>query len=180
MKKNNIKNLFLPALLVALSINLSSCLKSKDTYVDFSKVGTTIELPLAALNQETGVNVVTKTYTSSATPSDLPVVVNIASPKPLDRALTVTLAINANDAIGKLNTALPTRGYVLIPANLYSVSSLQVTIPAGQRTATAIFKINSSLIGITNTKYVLPVSIVDGGGEQISLYSTVYYNIQAK
>lgn len=179
MKKFNINKL-LPVLLVALALNLSSCLKSKDTYVDFSKVGTTIELPLAALNQETGVKVVVNKYTSSTTPSDLPVVVNIASPKPLNRALTVTLAVNANDAIGKLNTALPTRGYALIPSNVYSVASLQVTIPAGQRTATANFKINSSVIGTTNTNYVLPVSIVDAGGEQISLYSTVYYNIQAK
>ncbi|RYE20782.1 MAG: DUF1735 domain-containing protein [Sphingobacteriaceae bacterium] len=180
MKKNNIKDLLLTALIVALSMNLSSCLKSKDTYVDFSKVGTTIELPLAALNQETGVRVVTNTYTTSTTPSDLPVVVNIASPKPLNRDLTVTLGVNANDAIGKLNTAVPTAGYVLIPNNLYSVPSLQVTIPAGQRTATVNFKINSSLIGINNTKYVLPISIVDAGGEQISLYSTVYYNIKAK
>jgi hypothetical protein len=178
MKKFNINSLF-PALLIALALNLSSCLKSKDTYVDFSKVGTTIELPLAALNQETGVKVVTKTYATSTTPYDLPVVVNIASPKTLDHDLTVTLGINANDAIGKLNTAVPTGGYVLIPSNIYSVSSLQVTIPAGQRTGTVNFKINSSLIGTTNTKYVLPVSIVDGGGEQISLYSTVYYNIKA-
>ena len=167
------------ALLVALAFNLSSCLKSKDTFVDFSKAGTTIELPLAALNQETGVKVVVKTYPTSTTPADLPVVVNIASPKPLNRDLTVTLGINANDAIGKLNTAVPTGGYVIAPSNLYSVSSLQVTIPAGQRTATVNFKINSSLIGTTNTKYVLPVSITDGGGEQISLYSTVYYNIKA-
>ncbi|RNL50547.1 DUF1735 domain-containing protein [Pedobacter jejuensis] len=176
MKKFNINKLF-PILLVALTFNLSSCLKPKETYVDFSKVGTTIELPLAALNQETGVKVVTKTYASSATPSDLPVVVNIASPKTLDRDLTVTLAVNANDAIGKLNAAVPTGAYVLIPSNGYSVSSLKVTIPAGQRTGTVNFKINSSLIGTTNTKYVLPVSIVDGGGEQISLYSTVNYNI---
>lgn len=179
MKKVNIKNLSFPALLVALTLNLSSCLKSKDTYVDFSKVGTTIELPLAALNQETGVKVVAKTYATSTTLSDLPVVVNIASPKPLNHDLTVTLGINANDAIGKLNTSVPTAGYVLIPSNIYSVTSLQVTIPAGQRTATVNFKINSSLIGTTNTKYILPVSIVDGGGEQISLYSTVYYNIKA-
>lgn len=175
MKKFNINKLF-PVLLIAVALNLSSCLKSRDTYVDFSKVGTTIELPLAALNQETNVKVVKKTYTSSATPYDLPVVVNIASPKPLDRDLTVTLAVNADNAIGKLNTALPSAGYLLIPSNAYSISSLQVTIPAGQRTATANFKINSALIGVPNTKYVLPVSIVDGGGEAISLYRTVYYN----
>ncbi|WP_419801643.1 DUF1735 domain-containing protein [Mucilaginibacter sp.] len=179
MRKFNIKKIF-PVLFIALVISLSSCLKSKDTYVDFSKVGTTIELPLAALNQETGVKVVKNIYPVSTTSSDLPVVVNIASPKTLDHALTVTLGINANDAIGKLNTSVPTGGYVLIPANAYSVSSLQVTIPAGQRTATVNFKINSSLVGTTNTKYVLPVSIVDGGGEQISLYSTVYYNIIVK
>ena len=167
----------IPVILFSAIISLSSCLKSKDTFVDFSKVGTTIELPLAALNQETGVKVVAKTYTSSTTATDLPVVVNIASPKPLDRDLKVTLAVNANDAIGKLNTAVPAGGYILAPANLYSVSNLQVTIPAGQRTATAVFKINSSLIGTANTKYVLPVSIVSADGESISLYSTVYYNL---
>ena len=177
MKKFN-KNRLFPVLLAALVLNLSSCLKSKDTYVDFSKVGTTIELPLAALNQETGVKVVSEPYTSSATPSDLPVVVNIASPKPLNRDLTVTLAVNANNAIGTLNTAVPAGGYLLIPANGYSVSNLKVTIPAGQRTGTVVIKINTGTIGAGNTKYVLPVSIVDAGGEQISLYSTVYYNIK--
>ncbi len=177
MKKYNIYKL-IPVFLFVGTLSLSSCLKSNDNYIDFKQVGTTIELPLAALNQETAVKVVLKSYPSSATPSDLPVVVNIASPKPLTRDLTVTLAVNANDAIGKLNTAVPAGGYVIIPSNAYSIASLQVTIPAGQRMATATFKINSAAIGATNTKYVLPVSIVDGGGEQISNYNTVYYNVK--
>lgn len=170
-------NKLIPVFLFVGTLSFSSCLKTNDNYIDFTQVGTTIELPLAALNQETGVKVVLKAFPSNATPSDLPVVVNIASPKPLDRDLTVTLAVNANDAIGKLNTAVPTGAYLMIPSAAYSIGSLQVTIPAGQRTATATFKINSAVIGAANKKYVLPVSIVDGGGEQISNYNTVYYNI---
>lgn len=165
-------------LLVTAAVGFSSCLKTNDTYIDFSKVGTTVELPLAALNQETKVTVVSKSYTASATPTDMDVYVNIASPKVLSKALTVTLAVNAADAIGKLNTAT-SGGYVLLPTSAYSVSSLQVTIPAGERLGKVTFKINSGVIDKTVTKYILPVSIVDGGGEQISNYNTVYYNIKA-
>ncbi len=171
---NKIATIFL----AVCALGLSSCLKeNEDTYTDFTKVGTTVELPLAALNQETNVKVVTKAYTASATPTDLPIVVNIASPKPLSNNLTVTLGVNANNALAALNTATG-GGYVLLPTAGYSASSLSVTIPAGERTATLNIKINTAAIDKTQTKYVLPISITDAGGEKISLYSTVSYNIR--
>lgn len=176
--KSNFNKLF-PILFFAAAISFSSCLKSNDTYTDFSKVGTTIELPLAALNQEDGDKVQKQVYTASATPTDLPVYVNIASPKPLGSSLTVTLAINADNAIGRLNTAT-NGGFILLPANAYTASNLQVTIPAGERIGIVNIKINSAAIDKTVTKYVLPVSIVDGGGQKISNYNTVYYNVSAK
>lgn len=176
MKIKNKIITIVPVLLAAMAFSFSSCLKENDTYVDFSKVGTTIELPLAALNQETNVKVVPKTYAASAAGSDLAIVVNIASPKPLSSNLTVTLGINAN-ALTALNTA--TGGnYIMLPTTGYTASNLTVTIPAGQRTGTVNIKINTAAIDKTKTKYVLPVSITDAGGEKISLYSTVSYNIK--
>lgn len=165
-------------LLVLSVLGLSSCLKeNEDTYTDFTKVGTTVELPLAALNQETNVKVVTKAYTASASGTDLPIVVNIASPKPLSTNLTVTLAVNANNALANLNTATG-GGYILLPATGFTATNLTVTIPAGQRTGTVNIKINTAAIDKTQTKYVLPVSITDAGGEKISLYNTVSYNVR--
>ncbi|MXV49882.1 DUF1735 domain-containing protein [Pedobacter sp. HMF7647] len=166
---------FIPGLLAVLTLSFSSCLKeNEDTYVDFTKVGTTVELPLAALNQETSVKVKVQTYTA-ADAATLPVVINVASPEPLKKDLAVTLGINANDALTAFNTANKT-AYVLLPATAYTVSSLSATIPSGQRTATITFQINTAIVG-TTTNYVLPVTLIDASGEKISNYNTVFYNI---
>lgn len=182
MKKFTHKNKAILLLLCIVQIGLSSCLKEKkETYIDFANVGVTIELPLAALVQETmGSNKVQpQSYMASTTPSNLPVIVNVASPKPLNKDLVVTLAVNASDALAKFNTA--TKGtYVLLPSNAYTVDNLKVTIPSGQRTATVLFKINTAVVDKTVTNYVLPVSITDASGEQISNYSAVFYNVVVK
>ena len=173
-------NKIVPILLAVIALSFSSCLKeNEDTYTDFTKVGTTVELPLAALNQETNVKVVPVTYTASAAGSELEVFVNVASPSPLSTSLTVTLGINANNALGALNTAT-NNTYIMLPATGFSASNLSVTIPAGQRTGSVKIKINTSTLSKTETKYVLPVTITDAGGQTISLYKTVSYNIKVK
>ena len=168
------------SLIIATVLLLSSCLKeNEDTYFDFASVGTLVEIPLSAYVAKQSKKVQTQEYTASATPTDLPVVVNIASPQPLSKTLNVALGVNADDALGKFNTANGT-AYILLPTDAYSVASLTTSIPAGQRLGTVTFKINTAVVNKTVTNYVLPVSIVDGGGEKISNYNTVYYNIIVK
>jgi hypothetical protein len=161
-------------------LSLSSCLKDPRAQ-DFSNVGTLVELPLEAY---TGVGkLVPEALPIQTTPQNIPVVINIASPKPLSSALTVTLAVD-NNALTAYNHAngLDTGGnvpYTLPPANSYAISSLKVTIPAGQHTATLNVAITSSNLDPSGL-YVIPISIVDGGGQKISNYKTVLLNVQAK
>ena len=117
-----------------------------------------------------------QTYEQSPTPAELPVVINVASPEPLGTNLTVTLAVDAA-ALANYNTA-NNKSYIILPPEAYTVSSLQATIPAGKRTAQVVFKINTAVIDNAITNYVLPVTIEDAGGQKISNYKTVYYNIK--
>ncbi|NEU09253.1 DUF1735 domain-containing protein [Flavihumibacter sp. R14] len=168
------------SLIMATVLLLSACLKENDdTYFDFASVGTLVEIPLSAYVAKQSKKVQKQEYTASATPADLPVVVNIASPQPLSKDLKVVLGVNANDALAKFNTANGTN-YVLLPNTAFSVADLTTNIPAGQRLGTVTFKINTAAVDKTVSNYVLPVSIVDGGGEKISNYNTVYYNIVVK
>jgi hypothetical protein len=173
-------NIFRGTSLLMVILLLSSCLKeNKDTYFDFANAGTLVELPLSAYVAKQSKKVQKQEYTASATPSDLPVVVNIASPSPLSKDLNVALGVNSSDALAKFNAANAT-SYMLLPANAFSAPNLSTNIPAGQRLGTVTFKINTGVIDKTITNYVLPVSIVDAGGEKISNYNTVYYNIIVK
>jgi hypothetical protein len=167
-------------LLSAAVLTMSSCLKDPRAQ-DFSNVGTLVELPLEAYN---GLNaLIPEALPILTTPQTIPVVVNIASPKPLSTAITVTLAID-QAALTAYNHAngLDTGGntpYTLLPANTYTISSLTVTIPAGQRTGTVNVMVNTSLVDPSGA-FVLPLSITDGGGQKISNYKTVLLNVQAK
>lgn len=180
MKKNRHLFLKLSVVVVAVMTLFSSCLKENDTYIDFSKVGTLVELPLAARSPNAlgYKRVVVPTYTASATPADLQVAVNIASPKPLDVALDVTLGTDAA-ALAGYNTANKTT-YQLLPPNAVVASTVKVNIPAGERVAIATFKINTNVIDKTVTNYHLPISIQDASGQPISNYKTIYYNITVK
>jgi hypothetical protein len=164
-----------------LTLMFGSCLKD-DKYVDFAGVGTTIELPLAAYSPSTiGTGVYKlqlQSYIASTTPADLPVVVNVASPKPLTTDLVVTLGVDAA-AFATYNTAAGNK-YVLLPAAAYTLTDPKTTIPANTRLGTVTFKINTSVVDKTVKNYVLPVSITDASGQQISNYKTIFYNIQVK
>lgn len=174
MKPQFFKNSLI--LTFAFLMLFSSCLKD-DRYIDYSKVGTLIELPLAAYNPNNlGYKLLVKTYPQSPTPAELPVVINVASPEPLGTDLKVTLAVDAA-ALANYNTA-NSKSFIILPSVAYTVSSLQSIISAGTRTTQVVFKINTAVIDKTITNYVLPVTLVDASGEKISNYKTVYYNIK--
>lgn len=177
------KKLNIITALILLSVTifgLSSCLKD-NRFVDFSKVGTLIELPLEAFNGPG--NTVAESFPIQTTPQTFNLVVNVASPKPLNSAVTVTLALDqaAMTAYNHAN-GLDTGGnvpYGLPPANAYSIPSLKVTIPAGQRTANLTVQVISANLDPAG-KFMIPLSIVDGGGQKISNYKTVLFTVQAK
>jgi len=156
---------------------LSSCLKDSPYTVDFTKTKPLVELPGAAnVSGSAGlfeiVGVLAKA--SGASPFNVPV--NLAAPQPLSSALTVKLSVNAA-ALTAYNSANST-SYVLLPAADYS-STLSVTIPAGQNLANLVVNINTSLVDPTQ-QYALPLTITDGGGQQISNYNTVIFGIVVK
>src|SRR5689334_3451139 len=96
---------FTAILLSAAALSLSSCLKD-NRGADFSNVGTLVELPLAAY-YGTG-NLTPAAIPILTTPQTVPVVVNVASPKPLGSALTVTLALDQG-ALTAYNNAVVTK-----------------------------------------------------------------------
>jgi hypothetical protein len=186
-------------ILAAMTVFLSSCLKSESTFTDFSKAGTLVELPLAAYK---GLG---KTAAYSlplqAAAQVIPVTINVASPQPLSKDLKVTLAVDgaaltalnntniakykadstaaANDPTGA--TAEPTYPliYTQLPAAFYNIPSLSATVPANQRTAIVNVNVVTQNFDLLKN-YVLPLTIVDASGQPISNYKTLFLYVQAK
>ncbi|WP_461449773.1 DUF1735 domain-containing protein [Mucilaginibacter sp.] len=174
MKKTfYIKTALLSLIGIAL---LSSCLKDP-RYVDFAGSKPLIELPGAAGVAAGGGYFETVGLLANASaPTAFNVPVNLAAPNPLSTPVTVKLSVNAA-ALTAYNTANGTN-YTLMPAADYS-SSLTVTIPAGQNLVNLVVNVNTSQITPANS-YVLPLTITDGGGQQISNYNTILFAIVVK
>ena len=160
----------------------SGCLKDP-RYIDYSKVGVLIELPLAEVNNyQPGVSGVfqSPSYSLAAGATDtLTVAVNVASPKPLTSALSVTLTTSDLTALNAFNTANGT-AFKPLPASDFSViGSLTVTVPANQRLAYAKIIINAAAIGLVNSgAYVLPITIASASGQAIAQpEKALLYNI---
>jgi hypothetical protein len=173
-KRFYIKTAFLSLTFMAL---LSSCLKDSKYYVNFAASKPLIELPGATNVSNLAGPFETVALNIASTPTAYNVPVNIAAPKPLGAPLTVKLSVNVGDTLSKYNAANGTN-YTLLPPADYS-STLTVTIPAGQNLGNVVLNINTSLIDPTQ-QYVLPLTITDGGGQQISNYNTILFNISAK
>jgi len=181
-------------LVITLAFGLSSCLKDS-RYVDFTNVGTLIELPLSAYD---GIgNPAPEALPIKSTPQSFPLVVNVASPKPLSTAVTVTFKLNtdslakynakyvrdstayANDTTGTVPAPPEAGQYILPPANAYSIPSLSCTIPANQRMASiSISVITANLV--PGVLYAIPLTIVNASGQKISNYNTVFFAPQPK
>ncbi|SDQ00902.1 protein of unknown function [Mucilaginibacter sp. OK268] len=156
---------------------LSSCLKDNQHYVDFAAAKPLVELPAATGVGANGGLFEAVALDISDTPIPINLMVNVAAPKPLSTPLTVKISVD-QAALTKYNADNST-SYVLLPADYYT-STFTTTIPANQNSSNIVINIKSSLISPTNTSYVLPLTITDGGGQQISNYKTVLYNVQVK
>lgn len=166
---------YYPLAVAVCLLSFTACLKDDAHFTDFSKVGTIIEL----LDANPTLDLTTAALTYSKTPADLNTRVNVAAPYPLTSALNVTLSIDkAAFAKWKKDNADTTTE--LLPDSTYTVPSTSVTIPANQRVASFVVKINPSKINLDHS-YVLPVSISDASGQIISsTFKTILYSISVK
>jgi len=141
----------LPMLFILFSV--SSCLKNGPYNIDFSNVGASVDLPLAAANAN---GVVPFTFGTGS--NTFPVYVNMASPAVLSKATTAVVAIDT----AYLNAYNANNGtsYTLLPDSDYTATSFNLTIPAGQRLDSVIVTFNISKIDTDpSVSYILPFTI---------------------
>ncbi|HWB28178.1 MAG TPA: DUF1735 domain-containing protein [Chitinophagaceae bacterium] len=153
MKKIKINKVLtgLGALLVMTS--LSSCLKNGAYYTDFSTPAGSIYLPLAATNNN---SVVAFSYDASLAQATMPIVVDVASPNTPSTQTTATIAIDA-DYLTSYNTANGT-DFEVMPDSVYTLSKMDMTVPAGKRIDSAIATFYIPKMDLTHN-YVLPITI---------------------
>jgi hypothetical protein len=166
---------FLP--LALLMLLLSSCLKDTPA-VDFSTVGTIIEIlpPNGGGLENFGAAALQFPAADEIDSADIDL--NIASPKPLTKTLTITLAID-DGLRTSYNTANDTH-YEAMPDSVYSFPVNVGTIMAGQRLDTVRVLFYPSKINPTKD-YMLPVSIKDAQGETISgNFGSIYFHTDAQ
>lgn len=101
--------------------------------------------------------------------------VNLASEFPLDEDLTVQLGVD-NGALSELNAQGGVQ-YTLYPEGTYIFENKTLTIPAGSRTADFDIIFFDSSILLSNTSYMLPISILDAEGIAVSgNFGTVFFH----
>jgi hypothetical protein len=160
----------IPAILLFI---LSGCLKTHDGFVDFSKTTDFVLLTGAGLGNFKASNVLVNT--SSPDTIRKTITVDLASKDNSNGAVVVTLGVDAA-AIAAYNSANGT-SFQALPANTYKLLSNKLTVPAGQHYATTTLEIYQNKLDPT-ISYMIPISITDGGGKQLSSnQNTIYYNI---
>jgi Domain of unknown function (DUF1735) len=169
-----IKYIFLLSLTILL---LSSCLKDTPA-VDFSTVGTIIEILPPDGGGLENFNAAALTFNLTDPIDSADIDLNIASPKPLAKALTVTLAVD--DGLRTSYNANNGTAYEAMPDSVYSFPVKTGTIGAGQRLDTVRVIFYPSKINTTRN-YMLPVSIKDAQGENISgNFGSIYFHVDAQ
>jgi len=136
-----------------MMFSLPSCLKNGSDYINFATVAPSVDLPLAAAN---GNGVVAFTFATGS--NTFPVYADLASPSVLGSATTVTLIVDSA-YLNSYNAANGT-SYTLLPDSTYTVTSLSLSIAAGQRLDSAIVTVNINMVDTSSAiSYVLPFSI---------------------
>jgi hypothetical protein len=165
------------SVIALITLLLSACLKDKPA-VDFSTVGTIIEiLPVNGGGLE-NFGTAELSFDPTETIDSAAIVLNIASPEPLNKSLTISMGVNDNMRTA-YNSANPVQ-YDLFPDSLFSFPVTSVTIPAGRRLDTLQVYFYPSKIDTTKN-YMLPVSIQDAQGQTISgNFGTIYFHTNAR
>jgi len=178
VKKNIMKKIKINKVLAGLGAllltgSLNSCLKNGAYYTDFSAITASVDLPLAASNNN---NPVPFAYDAAASSPSIPVVVNLASAQPLNSTTTATLAVDAA-YLDAYNTANGT-SFLLMPAEAYTVSDWDVSIPAGKRMDSMVVHFDFTKIDLTQS-YILPITISQAS-QPIEQWNHLMLNIQVK
>jgi hypothetical protein len=170
------KNIYF-ALLVLILFFPSACLKDSPA-VDFSTVGTIIEI----IPEDGGGLENFDAAELDFDPADIidsaDIDLNIAAPKPLNKSITITVEVN--DALRVAYNAAYSADYDALPDSVYSFPVKSGVIDAGQNLDTLHVIFYPSKIDTTKN-YMLPVSIKDAQGENISgNFGAVYFHTNAK
>ncbi len=141
------------ATLVTGMIAMSSCLKNGAYYTDFAAAAASVDLPLAATNNN---GVVTFSFDATVTTTSIPVYVDVASPSIPNKANTATLSLDT----AYLNQYNANNGtsYVLLPDSVYTTSGWNLTIPAGKRLDSMNVTFDFTKLDLS-TAYILPITI---------------------
>ena len=158
----SLKKLFLFCILPGI-VALGGCLKDTP-YLDVSNTQPIIEFGISPANGWYG-PFAFPGDTTGAPAVDTAVGLVIASPQVLSKGYTITVSIDTTQ-ISAFNAANGT-GYVLLPASLYTMSVMSVTIPAGYRIGRLPITVNLPAFPATHS-YALPLTISNGGGLLIS------------
>jgi hypothetical protein len=168
------KLILLPAFMILL---LSSCLKDNPA-VDFRNVGTIIEILPSNGGGLENFNAAELQFAGSNQIDSADIDLNIASPKPLSKMLTITLAVD--DGLRTSYNAVNGTDFEAMPDSVYSFPVKSGTIEAGQRLDTVRVLFYPSKINPTKN-YMLPVSIKDAQGEIISgNFGSIYFHTNAQ
>lgn len=167
------------SILVFAGLLMTGCLKDKD--VDDGRIGVKpdrnskiIEMmgPLSGL-------VVRTLEASTSDVTFTAVTVRLAAEQPAQADVQITLQVDAN-AVTAYNAAKGTN-YISVPANMYSIPSLTVSIPKGSRTADLIIKaVPNNLAG---SPYALGFSIASVSDASVKIsgnYKTLVAAIGVK
>ncbi|HEY2348495.1 MAG TPA: DUF1735 domain-containing protein [Puia sp.] len=168
------KNIFLLSGIILL---LSSCLKDTPA-VDFSSVGTIIEILPPNGGGLENFDAAALEFDPADDEASADIDLNIASPKPLTKSLTITMAVD--DGLRAAYNAANGTDYQPMPDSVYSFPVKSGSIAAGDRLDTLRIAFYPSKIDTTKS-YMLPVKISDAQGENISgNFGAIYFHTDAK
>jgi len=174
MKKiNKVNKIIFGACIAVAMLSLNSCLKNGSYYTDFAAVSSSVELPLAA-SSGNGINAFS--YPPTVTSTTLPIYVNVASVSAPSKATSVTLALDTA-GLSAYNSNNGT-AYQPIPDSVYTISSMDLSIPAGKRLDSVNVTIDLSKLDLS-TPYVLPITIASAS-LPIEQWNHLFYYVAVK
>ena len=160
----------IPALLLVF---LSGCLKTHDGFIDLTQTSDFVILTGAGLSNFKASNILVNT--SSPDTIKKTITVDLASKDNSNGNIVVTVGVD-NGVINTYNSANGTN-YQPFPANAFKLIDAKVTVPGGQHYGSTTLEIYQNKLDPA-INYMIPISIMDGGGKQLSSnQNTIYYNV---
>ncbi len=158
-------------LISVVSVALTGCLKDTPPN-DFSTVKPIVEMPYSGFeyNASDALNL-------TSDPQDVAFTVNLASVYPLQTDIPITVGYDAK-ALALYNSKQPaTAQFEKFPDSTYSFTVTKGIIKAGKRLDTFHVTFFTSKIDLSKN-YLLPISILDAGGQTISgNFGTHYFHV---